>query len=741
MPIVFHETTRQFHLHNDEISYIFCIMANHQPGHLYYGKRIRDQGDFSHLLELGFRDMSPCVFEGNAKFSLEQVKQEISVYGAGDLRNCGLHILQEDGSHTTHLEYVSHEIVSGKPDLEGLPATYVENEDEAQTLRVFLLDKWLDCQVELQYTLYNSLPVLTRNIKISNLGQQTIRLESAMSLNLDLPDQDYEMIDLTGAWGRERHIQTHPLHHGIQSIYSLRGHSSHNYNPFIGLKRKETTEFLGEAIGLSLVYSGNFLAQVEADTYGVTRVMMGIHPSGFDWSLLPGEGFQTPEAVMVYSDKGLNYMSQTFHELYRTRLVRGFWRDRSRPILINNWEATYMNFNEEKITGIARSAAKLGIELFVLDDGWFGKRNTDTTSLGDWHPNTDKLPNGISGLARKITDMGLKFGLWFEPEMISKESELYQKHSDWILSVPYRSMSPGRNQYVLDLTKAEVIDYLDATISKILSESDISYVKWDMNRSMSEAFSAGRDSDSQGKVYHQYILGLYELFARLTGKFPEVLFEFCASGGGRFDPGMLYYCPQGWISDDTDAVERLKIQYGTSMLYPLGSMGSHVSAVPNHQTHRSTPLATRGDVAYFGTFGYELDLSLLSEAEEEMVREQVQFMKANRELIHQGTFYRLASPFEGNITSWMVLSKDKTRGIVGYYRTLTAVNGGYTRLRLAGLDQGRKYRITENNYEHSGYGDEWMQIGILLNDSTSGDYHSKVPRGDFLSRLFILEAE
>ncbi|MGN7764732.1 alpha-galactosidase [Paenibacillus sp. 22594] len=741
MPIIFHETTRQFHLYNDEISYIFSIMPNNQPGHLYYGKTIRDQEDFSHLLELGFRDMSPCVFEGNAKFSLEQVKQEISVYGAGDLRNCGLHILQEDGSHTTCFEYVSHEIVSGKPLLEGLPATYVENEDEAQTLRVFLMDKWLDCQVELQYTLYSSLPVLTRNIKISNLGKQAIRLESAMSLNLDLPDQDYVMIDLTGAWGRERHIQTHPLHRGIQSIYSLRGHSSHNYNPFIGLKRKETTEFLGEAIGLSLVYSGNFLAQVEADTYDVTRVMMGIHPNGFDWSLLPGEDFQTPEVVMVYSDKGMNQMSQTFHELYRTRLVRGLWRDRPRPILINNWEATYMDFDEEKIMGIARSAAELGIELFVLDDGWFGKRNTDTTSLGDWYPNTDKLPNGISGLARKITDIGLKFGLWFEPEMISKESELYQKHSDWILSVPYRSMSPGRNQYVLDLTKAEVIDYLDETISKVLSESDISYVKWDMNRSMSEVFSAGRDSDFQGKVYHQYILGLYELFGRLTGKFPEVLFESCASGGGRFDPGMLYFCPQGWISDDTDAIERLKIQYGTSMLYPLGSMGSHVSAVPNHQTNRSTSLATRGDVAYFGTFGYELDLNLLPAAEEALVREQIEFMKKNRELIHQGTFYRLASPFDGNITAWMVLSKDKNRAIVGYYRTLTAVNGRYTRLRLAGLDQGKKYRITDNTYEHSGYGDEWMEIGILLNDSTSGDYHSKVPRGDFLSRLFILEAE
>lgn len=740
MPIVYHEKSRQFHLYNDEISYIFGIMPNHQPGHLYYGKKIHDREDFSHLLELGFRDMSPCVFEGNYKFSLEQVKQEISVYGSGDLRHCGLNMVQEDGSRTTCFEYMNHEIIPGKPSLEGLPATYVESDGEAETLRVFLLDQWLGCQMELQYTLYNGLPVLTRSIKISNMGTQKIRLDSTMSFNLDLPDKDYEMIELTGAWGRERHAQTHALHRGVQSIYSLRGHSSHNYNPFIGLKRQGTTEFFGEALGFSLVYSGNFLAQVEVDSYDVTRVMMGIHPHGFNWSLLPGESFQTPEVVMVYADQGLNHMSQTFHELYRTRLARGFWRDRARPILINNWEATYMDFNEEKILGIARSAAELGMELFVLDDGWFGQRNTDMTSLGDWYPNKEKLPDGISGLTRKITELGLKFGLWFEPEMISKESELYRNHRDWVMSVPYRSMSPGRNQYVLDLTKDEVIDYLDAALSQILSESDISYVKWDMNRSMSEVFSTGRSNDFQGQVYHRYILGLYKLLERLTGKFPEVLFESCASGGGRFDPGMLYFCPQGWISDDTDAIERLKIQYGTSLVYPVNSMGSHVSAVPNHQTHRSTSLATRGDVAYFGTFGYELDLNLLSDAEKEMVREQVEFMKKNRELIHQGIFYRLASPFAGNVTAWMVISKDRNRAIVGYYRTLTEVNVGYKRLKLAGLDGDKKYRIT-NAGERDYYGDELMEIGILLNDSTSGDYLSKIPRGDFLSRLFILEAQ
>ncbi|WP_018750641.1 alpha-galactosidase [Paenibacillus sanguinis] len=740
MPIVYHDRSRQFHLYNEQISYIFVLMPNHQPGHLYYGPKLRDREDFTHLLELGFRDMSPCVFEGNARFSLEQVKQELSVYGSGDLRHCALDLVQEDGSHTTAFEYARHVVISGKPSLQGLPSTYVDEQGEADTLLLYLRDAVLDCEIELQYTIFRDQPALTRSMKIINQGQQHVKLDCALSLSLDLPDANYEMIELTGAWGRERHIETQPLHRGVQGIYSLRGHSSHFYNPFIGLKRRETTEFAGEVIGISLVYSGNFLGQVEVDAYDVARVMIGIHPQYFQWNLAPGDSFQTPEAVMIYAQEGLNQMSQVFHELYRTRLAKGYWRDRARPILINNWEATYMNFDEEKIVEIARSAADLGVELFVLDDGWFGKRNTDTTSLGDWYPNPDKLPDGITGLARKITELGLQFGLWFEPEMISKDSELYRSHSDWLLAVPYRAASPGRNQYVLDLTKAEVINYLDAALSRILSGAAISYVKWDMNRSMSEVFSTGQNSEFQGRVYHQYMLGLYDLLDRLTSKFPKVLLESCASGGGRFDPGMLHYCPQGWISDDTDAVERLKIQYGTSLVYPLSSMGSHVSAVPNHQTHRCTPLTTRGNVAYFGTFGYELDLSLLTKEEKAEVRGQITFMKEHRELIQHGVFYRLASPFAGNITAWMVVSPDRRRAIVGYYRTLAPVNVGYPRLKLAGLAADLKYCIKEAG-ERNYYGDELMQIGILLNDSTSGDYTSKVQRGDYLSRLFILEVE
>ena len=385
---------------------------------------------------------------------------------------------------------------------------------------------------------------------------------------------------------------------------------------------------------------------------------MGIHPECFDWKLDPGEDFQTPEAVMVYTDRGMNDMSQTFHRLYQKRLARGYWRDRVRPILINNWEATYMDFNEEKLLRIAEKAKESGIELFVLDDGWFGARRNDTAGLGDWKANTDLLPGGITGLARKIEEMGMKFGLWFEPEMVNKNSDLYRAHPDWILAVPERHQSQGRYQHVLDFSRKEVVDYIYDSMAEILGNAEVSYVKWDMNRSITECWSAALPADRQGETFHRYILGVYDLYERLTSAFPKVLFESCASGGARFDPGLLYYAPQGWASDDSDAVERLKIQYGTSYCYPISSIGAHVSASPNHQVMRSTPLSTRANVACFGTFGYELDLNRLTPEEQEEVKHQIEFMKKYRGLLQFGTFYRLKSPFEGNITAWMVVSQE-----------------------------------------------------------------------------------
>ena len=555
---------------------------------------------------------------------------------------------------------------------------------------------------------------------------------------VDLPDSDYEMIDLTGAWGRERNIETHKLHQGLQGIYSMRGHSSHQFNPFLALKRWNTDEFTGEALGFSLVYSGNFLAQVEVDTFHVSRVLMGINPNEFRWHLDKGETFQTPEVVMVYSNLGLNKMSQTFHELYRTRLVRGYWRDRIRPILINNWEATYMKFNEEKIVSIAETAKSLGVELFVLDDGWFGKRNDDTTSLGDWYPNKEKLPNGIVGVAKKINDLGLMFGLWFEPEMISKNIDLYEKHPDWIFGDPNRNICHSRNQYVLDLSKDEVVDYIYNVISKILREAPISYVKWDMNRGLSEVYSIGNDSVYQGKSIHRYILGVYKLYERLTSEFPKVLFESCASGGARFDPGMLFYAPQGWTSDNTDAMDRLKIQYGSSMVYPICSMGSHVSAIPNHQTFRNTPLETRANVAYFGTFGYELDLNKISYDEQQVIKKQIEFMKEHREFILHGTFYRLISPFDNNVTSWMIVSKNRKKAITGYYRHSQPVNCGYERIRLKGLIEDVKYSISDRETIY--YGDELMSVGLIVSDTPCGNYTPDIYEGDYQSRIFVIEA-
>jgi alpha-galactosidase len=558
-----------------------------------------------------------------------------------------------------------------------------------------------------------------------------------MSLCLDLPDHDYEWMQFSGAWARERHIRTRKLEMGIQSIGSMRGNSSHEHNPFLVLKRETTDEFQGEAIGFSLIYSGNFLAQAEVSTHDTTRVLMGIHPDCFDWKLEPTESFQTPEAVMVYSREGLNGMSQTFQRLYQRRLARGYWRDRPRPILLNNWEATYFDFTQEKLIEIAKKAKECGVELFVLDDGWFGRRSNDHAGLGDWVANRERLPEGIAGLAEKIDALGLKFGLWFEPEMTNMDSDLYRSHPDWILQTPGRSVSHGRHQYVLDFSRKEVVDAIFEMMDKILGGAKVSYIKWDMNRSITECYSLVLPADRQGEVFHRYILGVYDLYERLTEKYPEILFESCSSGGGRFDPGMLYYAPQAWTSDDSDAVERLKIQYGTSYCYPISSMGSHVSVAPNHQLNRNTPLHTRANVAYFGTFGYELDLNKLTDEEQQEVKQQICFMKEYRELFQFGTFYRLCSPFAGNITAWMVVSPDKKNAILGWYRVLNTVNEGFSRIRLAGLDPALVYEI--NGKDREIYGDELMNLGLITTDTGSLE-NGRASSVDFESRLYILKA-
>ncbi|MGM9630624.1 alpha-galactosidase [Butyricicoccus sp.] len=740
MCISYHASSRTFHLHNDSISYIMKILPNEQLGQLYFGKAIRDCESFDHLVEMNHRPMTAYVFEGDKKFSLDHIKQEYPSYGTTDFRHPALEIMQPNGSRITNFTYVSHTIAAGKPALEGLPATYTEQDDEAQTLTIRLRDELISAELELNYTLFASRPAIARSARFVNAGSLDLHLTTAMSLSLDLPDSAYEFVHFSGAWSRERHMKTRRLEAGIQSVESTRGTSSHNHNPFVILKRPETTEFSGEAIGFSLVYSGNFLAQAEVDSWGTTRVTMGINPFQFDWKLEPGQTFQTPEAVMVYSDSGLNEMSQTFHKLYQTRLARGYWRDRPRPILINNWEATYFDFDEEKLVSIAQAAKNDGVELFVLDDGWFGARCNDSSGLGDWYPNTDRLARGIVGLADRIDALGMKFGLWFEPEMVNKDSDLFRAHPDWRICTPGRRASHGRNQFVLDYSRKEVVDYIYEMMAKILTEAKVSYIKWDMNRCITEAFSASLPADRQGELFHRYILGVYQLYDRLTTNFPHVLFESCASGGGRFDPGLLYYAPQGWASDDSDAIERLKIQYGTSMCYPVSSIGAHVSVVPNHQVFRVTPLETRANVAHFGTFGYELDLNKLTEEEREMVREQIKFMKKYREIIQFGTFYRLISPFENNnFAAWMVVSDDKKTALVGYYKILNEVNGPYHRVKLCGLDPALNYCVDGVSHH---YGDELMHLGLLTTDGAAGELTPGDRKStDFDSRIFVLHAE
>ncbi|KGX93972.1 alpha-galactosidase [Pontibacillus halophilus JSM 076056 = DSM 19796] len=739
MPIYVNEETRQFHLQGNRVSYIFHVMRNGQLGHLHYGKRLADRS-YQHLQREEERPNTTYVYEGDSTFSLDLARQEYPTYGTTDYREPALHVVHPDGSRVTDLEYVGYTIVAGKPSLSGLPATYVEEDSEAETLLLRLADATAGLMVELAYTVYHERDVIVRSARVHSEADAPLRLQRALSCSVDLADRNFELLQLSGAWIRERHLYTRPLVPGLQGISSTRGTSSNQQNPFLALKRPDATETTGEVFGFSLVYSGNFQAQVEVDHYDCARVSLGINPFDFEWKLEPGESFQTPEVVMAYSDEGLSQMSDTFHELYRTRLARGQWRDRIRPVLINNWEATYFDFTEEKVVELAREAKEVGVELFVLDDGWFGKRNDDTTSLGDWVVDRAKLPNGIRHLADRITELGMGFGLWFEPEMVSKESSLYEEHPDWLIQVPNRRLSHGRNQYVLDYSRQEVVDYMFTAMSQVLSEAPITYVKWDMNRTMTEVGSLSLANDRQAEVPHRYLLGVYELYERLTETFPHVLFESCASGGARFDPGMLYYAPQGWTSDNTDAIERLSIQYGTSLVYPLSSMGAHVSAVPNHQVKRNTSLETRANVAYFGMFGYELDVTRMSVEEKREVKQQIDFYKEHRSLIQNGRFLRLISPFEGdgNVTSWMVVSPQGDEALVGYYQTLSRPNQGFKQLRLRGLDPDATYHIEGEVGEY--YGDELMYVGLPLRSETerletSGQGESL----DFDSQLYYIK--
>ncbi|WML54967.1 alpha-galactosidase [Neobacillus sp. PS3-12] len=731
---------KQFHLTNGRISYIFHVMKNGQLGHLYFGKALQHRADFSHLQRYDLPTPASChPYEDDPAFCLETLRQEYPVYGNSDFREPAISLRKEHLRHIPHFQYDSFQLLEGKPSLEGLPATFTSEKDEAKTVQVILKDPFLQAELTLNYTIFRDKPVITRSASLKNGGEEKLIIDRMMGASLDLPDKDFIFTHLAGTWSRERHVKERKLESGIQSISSLRGASSHHHNPFLALKRPDTTEHSGSVFAVNHIYSGNFLMQVEVDHYDTSRVLAGIHPYDFSWELNTDDSFQTPEVVLVYSDQGLNGMSQALHNLYRENLIPAQWRKKERPILINNWEATYFDFNEEKLLDIAKSAKELGVELFVLDDGWFGKRNDDTTSLGDWYENVTKLHEGLAGLAGKINALGLKFGLWFEPEMVSPKSNLYQEHPDWAVGLPHLPHTLGRNQLVLDFSRSDVVDYLYEKMADIIKRTGLSYIKWDMNRNITEPFSQKLSTERQGEFFHRYILGVYQLYERLTSEFPDVLFESCAGGGGRFDPGMMYYAPQAWTSDDTDAVERLKIQYGTSYVFPIYSMGSHVSTVPNHQTYRITPLSTRANTAYFGTFGYELDPGKLSSLEISEIKEQVEFYKKHRCLIRDGNFYRILSPFFSNETAWMVVSKDQSEALVGWYKVLATPNPPKQQtLKLTGLDASTVYEV--NNEGQFYFGDELMQVGIQLPTEFNGANGRIAERGgDYQSQIFYLK--
>ena len=732
MPIIFHKELKEFHLYNKEISYIIHILPNGHVGNLYFGKKIDPYKTYNHLFEGIYRPLAAYVYEGDNKFSLQNTRQEYPTFGLSDFRKGAFLIKQENGSEISDFKYESHKIIEGKLKLKGLPQTYVENKEDATTLEITLLDEVIKSKLKLYFTIFEDRAVITRSASFLNLSNKSINIEKAMSFNLDLPDSNYNMIQLNGAWGRERHVYDRSIKEGTQGFYSLKGASSAEFNPFLALRRPNTDEFSGEVIGFSLVYSGNFMAEIDVDTYNQTRIMMGIHPDRFSWPLNLNEEFYTPEVVIVYSDKGLNYMSQVYHSLYRECLMRGKWKNSVRPILLNSWEALSFSIDEEKIKELATNASKLGVELFVLDDGWFGKRNNDNAGLGDWNVNKEKFPNGLNEIIEYINKLGMDFGIWIEPEMVNKESELYRSHPDWIIHDPNRKPSHTRNQYTLDFSRDEVVDHIYNQIEKLLSDYNISYVKWDMNRYITECYSKDKGANLQGTVYHKYILNVYKLYDKLTTRFPNILFESCSSGGARFDPGMLYYAPQTWTSDNTDAIERIKIQYGSSLVYPLISMGSHVSESPNQQVFRETALETRANVAYFGNLGYELDVNNLSDVEKEEIKKQIQFYKENIEVFQFGKFYRIKNPYNNNISAWMVKSNDEKTIILGCYKLLNHANEGKERVKLFGLDKDGDYKLSYP-YEKEFKGDELMNVGISMND----DYFCN-SGNDFSSVLYLL---
>lgn len=735
MSIQVNASNRLFHLQTKHTSYVFHVIEDGSLGQLYYGPKIPFKDDYANLNTREEHDCTNTRTDEDVEFQAELLKQEYAGLGKGDYRYPAFQITYPNGSRTSEFQYRDYELKDGKARLTGLPSTFADDSNDSQTLTVKLADG--DLELQLHYTIFADEDVIVRSTTFVNHGK-TVFLNRALSAQLDLPDANYDFIQFAGSWSRERHLHRSHLRPGTQSISSLRTASSHQENPFFMLARPHTDNNQGAVFGFNFVYSGNFLDSVEVDQFDTTRVLIGINPDEFGWKLNSGDSFQTPEVIFSYTDNGFNALSQQLDAFYAQHLINPHFAHQERPILINNWEATFMDFTEDKLMPIVERAKELGIEMFVLDDGWFGHRDDDRSSLGDWFVDEKKFNHGIAGFAKRVHDLDMKFGLWFEPEMISIDSKLYQTHPEWMIKTPGRGQTPGRHQFVLDMSRQEVVDYLFGLMSHIIQDAKLDYIKWDMNRNITEMYGADLPADQQLEFSHRYILGVYDLYDRLTKAFPDVLFESCASGGGRFDLGMMYYAPQAWCSDDTDAVERIKIQDGTSYGYTPSMWGAHVSAVPNDQVGRLTSIDMRAKVAYFGAFGYELDVTELSDEEQATIKQQVAFYKQYRKLFQFGTFYRLETPdTSDNVYGWETVSPDKQTAIGMRYQILNGANPAYIRYYFKGLDPERRYTVNDGSEVFSGA--ELMNAGYFVPRVMNRLQSPKVP-SDFHADMFIVKA-
>ena len=718
--VTFPEDITMFQLDAKDTSYIFGVIDEGYLVHGYYGKKICGD-DLTYLLRLTENPWVPKTNMRDKGTFMDATAFEYPCHGTGDYREPCLMVMDDEGMTATDLRYVSHKVYKGKPALEGLPATFA-NENEAETLEITCIDKHTGLEAVLVYTVFNDLDVITRSVRLKNTGTAPLNVKRVLSMCVDFDNDSYDMITLNGSWARERCMERCRLHHGKQGIDSVKGESSHQNNPFMALVSHNADEDCGEAYGFNFVYSGNFFAQAEVTQHKYTRAVMGINHFDFNWLLEPGEEFVAPEVVMVYSDKGIGKMSRTFHDLYRQHLIRGEYRNKRRPILINNWEATYFNFDTDKLIGIAEQASKLGIEMLVMDDGWFGHRDSDNSSLGDWFVYEKKLKGGLKHLVDEVNKLGMKFGIWFEPEMISPDSELYRKHPDWAIQVRGREMTMSREQYVLDYSNKEVRDCVYGMMKDILDNANIEYIKWDMNRQLTEVGSTSLPKKRQRELWHRYVLGVYDLMNRLTTDYPHILLENCSGGGARFDPGMLYYSPQIWCSDDTDAIERLKIQHGTTICYPASAMGAHVSDCPNHTVGRSTPFSTRGNVAMVGTFGYELDVTRIPQEDRDAIPAQIAEFNKYNPIIRTGDQYRIGNVFEDNMwDAWIFVAKDKSEAVFTFVQVLGRPNYRSRRIKLKGLDPKSTYKNMETGEVLNGCA--LMNSGIFV--SLDGDFKSK----------------